>query len=417
MEIRRHILASVAGITMVMAAPARGQSDAEIEALLQEESPQAAMASARRQSEEGDLSAAAATLERALLADPNAHDARLLYAATLCRLGDQQGARIEMAKLDRQSISIALWDEANAACGGALRKPLPAETAGIAGMSGEVYAGIAYDSDAAGAITLQTDYFGESRSEDGFAAIAGARLNWRSEGFAAGGGPYAGMSVAAKHDINGPDQEYVIGEARLGYGASSGPIGWSIGPVVRHVRLFGDPYVTEYGAQGDLLFGNAGRHKVRVRAEALLQDYRHGFPGDAADGSRFDLSVAYETRLRSKGFATIGIAGELKYADERTFGYAGGRLFGGLYLPFENSDYLTLSGTLRYVDFRDQDFSFDRKDTRAFARLAYGLALPFTRLFVEGGLSYTLRDLDSDDGVSFKTYRSPGADARLIWKF
>jgi hypothetical protein len=408
----------MAGFTCLVAAPAWAQDDAELAALLAEQSPEAGMAEARRQTADGDLAGAAASLERVLLADPNANDARLLYAATLCRLGDQQGARIELAKLDRQAISETLWREADEACGGNARRPLPAERDSGTGFSGEAYIGMAYDHDAAGAITLQTDFFGGSRRENGFAALAGARLNWRSEGFASDGGPYASASLTSKHDINGPQQDYDIGEARLGYGRSSGSLGWSAGPVVRHIRLLGDPYVTEYGAQGDVLFGNGGPRGIRLRLEGVIQDYKGGFPGNNADGSRFDASLAYETRLGAKGFATLGVGGELKYADERAFGYVGGRLFGALVLPFENRDYLTLSGTLRYVDFRnDKDFTFDRKDTRAFARLAYGLALPATDLFVEGALSYTLRHLDTEDGVSFRTYRSPGAETRLIWKF
>ena len=415
----RPLFTLVGAAVFLMASPAKAQSDAEIDALLAEESPEAAMASARRQADAGDLSGAAATLERALLAAPNAHDARLLYAATLCRLGDVQGARIEIEMLDRQSISDLGWQEANAACGGQLRRPLQAKSAGDAELSGEAYIGLAYDHDAAGALTLQTDFFGNSRREDGWAALMGARLNWRSDGYAGSGGPYAEAALTAKHDINGPDQEYSIAEAHVGYGASAGRIGWSIGPVIRHLRLSADPYVTEYGGQGELLFGNSGTPRIRVRLVGLVQDYRGDFPGNAADGSRFDLSVAYERPLRSRGVATVGIAGEVKYADQRALGYWGGRLFGGLFLPFENDDYLTLAGTLRYVDFRKDSgfFSLDRKDTRAFARLAYGLALPLTRLFVEGALSYTLRDIDSGAGVPFKTYRSPGGEVRLIWKF
>ena len=415
---RRNILAAVTALATAAATPAWGQDDADIAALLADQSPDAAMATARRQTDDGDLSGAAATLERALLADPDAHDARLLYAATLCRLGDQQGARIEMGKLDRQSISGSLWAEANEACGGQLRQPMPPENANNSGLAGEAYAGIAYDYDAAGAVTLQTDFFGGGDREDGWAAIAGASLHWRSSGFAGGGGPYAGLALASKHDINGPRQDYDVGEARAGYGDVSGVIGWSVGPVIRHIRLFGDPYVTEYGGEGELLFGNAVSHQFRLKLEGLVQDYRSGFPGNAGDGSRFDLSLAYQARIHTDGIATLGVAGELKTADEKALGYVGGRLFGGIYLPFENKDYLTLSGTLRYIDFRnDDDFSFDRKDTRAFARLAYGLSLPLTRLFVEGAVSYSLRHLDSDDGISFKTYRSPGGEVRLVWKF
>lgn len=400
-----------------IAAPGHAQSDADIAALIAEsETPRDAIGTARQQTASGDLAGAASTLERALLADPNAHDARLLYAATLCRLGDTQGARIEIAKLDRQEIGEAGWSEANEACGGTLRRPLPAEAGNAGGgLSGEAYVGLAYDRDAAGAIVLQFDFFGAGERDDGWSVVSGARLNWRADNYATSGGIYAGASVGSKHEISGPDLDYDIGELRVGYGHGGGATAWSVGPVVRHVRLFGDPYVTEFGGQGDILFGNARANRIRLRAEAVHQDYDGDVPGNDGNGIRGEVSIAYETRLRDKGFATIGVAGEYKDAEERFFSYRGGHLFGGLFLPFESRHYLTLSGTLRYIDFRNDD-SLDRKDTRAYVRGGYGIPLAGTPLYVEGALSYTYRKIDTDV-VRFRRYKSPGAEVRLIWKF
>ena len=121
-------------------APAFAQTEQDIEALVAEsQSPTDAVATARQQTSAGDLTGAASTLERALLEDPNANDARLLYAATLCRLGDPQGARIEIGKLNRQDVTPAMFSEANEACGGALNRPAPAENGSSSGVSGEVY--------------------------------------------------------------------------------------------------------------------------------------------------------------------------------------------------------------------------------------------------------------------------------------
>ena len=161
--------------------PHCAQSEQDIAALVAEsQTPGQAIATAREQTAAGELTEAAATLERALLEDPNANDVRLLYAATLCRLGDPQGARIEIGKLDRQDISNAVFLEANEACGGALRRPAPAEGQSADGLSGEVYGGLAYDSDAAGALALQSEFFGSAKRDDGFSLIGGARLAYRS---------------------------------------------------------------------------------------------------------------------------------------------------------------------------------------------------------------------------------------------
>ena len=420
MKVRWTFWLAGAGLAaLAAAAPAVAQSEQEIEALIAESrTPANAIATARQQTAAGDLTGAAATLDRALLEDPNANDARLLYAATLCRLGDAQGARIEIGKLDRQDVGNAMFDEANEACGGGLRRPAPAESASNDGVSGEVYGGLAFDYDAAGALALQSDFFGSANRDSGFSLIGGARLAMRSSGYAGGGGFYGGFSVTSKHDLSGPRLDYDIGELRAGFGSGGGRIGYSVGPVVRHIRLFDDPYVTEYGGQGELLFGQATAQRVRLRLEGVYQNYDDsGFPGNDADGVRFDLSAAYEARVGERGYASVGVAGELKDADERNFGYRGGRLFAAYQHSFANRDYLTLSGTLRHIDFRDRAFVIDRKDTRAYARLAYAIALGTSGLFVEGAATYTYRRSSLDGAPDFRTYRSPGAEARLIWKF
>ena len=116
----------------------------------------------------------------------------------------------------------------------------------------------------------------------------------------------------------GPRLDYDIGELRAGFGSAAGRIGYSIGPVLRHIRLFDDPYVTEYGGQTELLFGRARSANIRLRLEGVYQNYDgSGFPGNDADGLRFDLSAAYEARAGSRGYFTVGAAAEYKDADER----------------------------------------------------------------------------------------------------
>lgn len=420
LKVHRLTLRSGIGLAAFsVAIPALAQSEQEIEALVAEsQTPVNAIATARQQIAAGDLTGAAATLDRALLEDPNANDARLLYAATLCRLGDPQGARIEIGKLDRQDVGAAMFDEANAACGGTLNRPAPAENDTASGVSGEVYGGLAYDHDASGALALQSDFFGSAKRDNGLSVIGGARLSLRSAGYAGSGGLYGGFSLASKHELSGPRLDYDISEFRAGFGSGGGRIGWSIGPVVRHIRLFDDPYVTEYGGQGELLFGQAKAQRVRVRLEGIYQNYDgSGFPGNDADGIRFDLSAAYEARVGERGYVSVGVAGELKDADERNFGYRGGRIFATYQHSFANRDYLTLSGTLRHIDFRNVAFVIDRQDTRAYARLAYAIALGANGLFVEGAGTYTYRRARLDGAPDFRTYRSPGAELRLIWKF
>ena len=425
-QIRIDLMVAAVCLGAGLAAPALAQQDNEqaIDALIDESSPANAVPTARAQTAAGDLMGAAATLERALLADPNANDARLLYAATLCRLGDAQGARIEIGKLNRQDFADAAWAETQSACGGDVARPAPPPEAAGSRLTGEAYAGIAYDSDARGAIALQIEGgFTPVVRDDGLSAIAGLRLAMRSAGYGGRGGLYGSLNVSAKHDISGPSLNYQVGELRAGLGRDHGNMGFGIGGVVRQIRLSGNPYVMEIGGQGELLFGNPDATRFRLRAEAVDQNYQRGYPGDPADGMRYDLSAAVETRLAGRGWASLGVGGEVKDADRRDLGYRGARLFGVVQMPVGgHGQYANLSGTLRRINFQDNPPFPDRKDTRAFARAAYGVPL-FRPIVLEGGVSYTSRisKLRSTTPYSLfgdiADYHSVGGDMRLLWKF
>ena len=67
----------------------------------------------------------------------------------------------------------------------------------------------------------------------------------------------------------------------------------------------------------------------------------------------------------------------------------------------------------------------DRKDTRIFARAAYGIPLADTGLTLEGALSYTVRSVQNRVTAipapplvaRVADYDSLGAEVRISWKF
>ncbi|MEI9926803.1 MAG: tetratricopeptide repeat protein [Sphingomonas sp.] len=75
------------------------------------------MALAHQQAASGDLVGAASTLDRVLIAHPDADAARLAHAGLLCRLDDTDGARVELAALAGHAVSDAAWAEVTSACG------------------------------------------------------------------------------------------------------------------------------------------------------------------------------------------------------------------------------------------------------------------------------------------------------------
>jgi Flp pilus assembly protein TadD len=77
---------------------------------------------ARQQIRSGDLTGAAATLERVLINHPDAGEALLLHATVLCRLDDGDGARVELDELSGRAIPDQMWADVVAACG-PIRRP------------------------------------------------------------------------------------------------------------------------------------------------------------------------------------------------------------------------------------------------------------------------------------------------------
>lgn len=113
-------LAAIGAATLAFALPvwAQDRPESAIESLIDSSStPTTALAVAKQQSEAGDISAAAATLERVLLVDRTAHMVRLTYVSLLCRLDDRQAAAFELTKLKGYPIDDAAWTQIQADCG------------------------------------------------------------------------------------------------------------------------------------------------------------------------------------------------------------------------------------------------------------------------------------------------------------
>jgi hypothetical protein len=102
---------------------ARAQDDADSLAAATQEAD-TGLSLARRQIAAADLPGALGTLERVLLAHPEAVPPRLVYASLLCRLDDRQGAELELGLLAGKRIADADWAGVTAACG-AVPRPAP----------------------------------------------------------------------------------------------------------------------------------------------------------------------------------------------------------------------------------------------------------------------------------------------------
>ena len=226
---------------------------------------------------------------------------------------------------------------------------------------------------------------------------------------------YGGLAVRSKNDLSGPTSDYQIGEVNFGYGHQSGQGGMSFGAVVRHGRINGQGFVTEFGVQSEHSFGSGDHSRIIVRGEVLRQDYNGSTAFFSRDGERYDLSVALESRPTEDKVITIGLGLEHKNAKTRTEGYSGARLFAGARLPLgDNGTYANLSSTYRYSNYKDPLIGAGKVDNRLFNRVAIGMPIG-GGMNIEGAVSHTLRGYNK--AINLNNYSSFGAELRLIWKF
>ncbi|MBY0304863.1 MAG: hypothetical protein K2W86_06895 [Sphingomonas sp.] len=412
-------LAFSCGVLLAAASPAQAQQPSptdDLDAIIDTANdPDAALRLAREQSDTGDLIAAAATMERALLAQPGAATTRLrlYYVTTLCRLDDRARAQIELAKINPAQIDEADWRIAVEACG-ALERPTGVAAAPRA-LVGKLAIGFAYDTDALGALSVAFNFPGlGSVADDDFSFIAAGQIDGR---VALGKSYlYGGLWGQTKNALGPSGLDYQIGAVRAGYGRQTGGFGFSLGGVVEHARLQGAPFVTEYGGQAEMAVTTGRTGRIALRGEAVRQDYVGSLPFFSRNGGRYDLALDYSATTRRNAQWVIGAAVEDKTADTDYLGYRGVRVYSAFRQPIGHAGgYGALSSTIRFVDFRDALFITDRQEARFFTRAALGMPIFGNGFGVEGGVSHTRRDYNQ---ASFlRDYDSFGVDVQLVWNF
>lgn len=401
------------GALPAMAQDAAGDIDRMIDATA---SPEGALSLARAQADQGDLTGAAATLERALLAHPDQEsaDVRLYYVATLCRLDDHGRARIEATRIDTAGASTAAIAEARTACG-SLELPPSGNAAANSGVIGNIALGLAYDTDNSAALSPAFALPGVAvPSNDGLSVVASAQVDARTP--VSGGYAYGGLSGMTKNAIGGPNLDYQLGALRAGFGMQASGIGFELGGLVRHGRLLGHPFYTEYGGQAELSTAAGDSARVALRGEVTHQDYVGSNAIFERDGTRYDLALEYRAGVARDHGWVIGAAFEDKTAGTRLLGYQGWRLYAAARLPVNQAGtYTALSATVRHVDYRDVALISDRVETRWFARAALGTPLGSSPFDLEGAVSYTRRDYNA--ASLLHDYGSFGAELRLVLNF
>lgn len=385
---------------------------------------------AREQARIGNLALAASALERILISEPNRHSVRLFHAVVLYRLGDLQGARDELRRLEGMPLTPLQRAEAESYTQ-RIEQGLATHS-----FSGSLSAGVAYEDDAAGAYFTAFDLIGAPAVEEGVSGEVSLVLEGRADIGSDQVWQVYGTGLLYDHSAwSGAAIDFQRAGLELGVSRTTRLSRSRLGALVRHVRLMGEPQLTEAGARADTRWRVTNATTLSLRAEAVSQDYDEpgvdalaGLLGGDRDGERYSAGVGVTHRVTARTTVDASLDYEIKSAGYEPFGYAGPRLGISLDQRFDKGFYLVASASSRWLEYDAADAVFlggaTREDVRTHARLAFGA--PFSaftargatgdyreNVTVEGALNYSRRESSSP----LADFDGWGADLRLVWRF
>ncbi|MDQ3126507.1 MAG: tetratricopeptide repeat protein [Pseudomonadota bacterium] len=387
---------------------------------------------ARRAVEAGDLNGAAGALERVLIADPNRHGARLMYAVILYRLDDLQGARDQLDLLEPVTLTPLQRAEATR------YRARIERSRSTTRFSGSLSAAVAYEEDAAGALTTQFDsVFAPPVTEDGAAAVFTARFNVAQDLGASGYAAFASVGGYDRSTFDDIDGDVRRGEVEAGLSYLGRLNSWNVSAVARVLDLISEPYMDEVGVKTQARWRTSNATTLSVWGEAVSQTFDEPavdavalIIGGDRDGWRYDINFGLTHRLNAHSSVGVSAGWVDKQADYEPFGYSGPSVQARYDTTTRRGQYLAISGGLQWLEYDAPDPVFigfgapAREDVRSWARVAVGAPLSaFTTagatgdwrqdVGIEGALTYGARD----SLAPLADYDSWGAELRLTWRF
>ena len=388
------------------------------------------LAYAQAQARSGNLAIAASTLERILILQPNRHSVRLFYAVVLFRLGDLQNARDELRRLEAVQLTPPQRAEAQS-----YSRRIDQSSA-IRSLSGSLNAGVVYENDAAGAYFTAFDLTGAPPPQDGMSSEVTLVLDGRADIGAGQTWQIYGTGLLYDHAaLSGAAIDFQRAGLEVGLTRTTRLTSSRLGTVLRHVRLMGEPQLTEAGVRGDSRWRVTNATTLSLRAEAVSQDYDEpgidalsGILGGDRDGSRYSVGAGISHRFTSRTTFGANLDYEVKSAGYGPFGYAGPRLGLSLDQRFDKGVYVFASGSARWIEYDEADAIFlggaTREDIRTQARVALGA--PLSAFTSRGATGDVRENVTLEGAVNYSRHGSSppladfdgwGAELRLIWRF
>jgi len=390
--------------------------------------PQLNLDYATAQAKAGNLLEAAAALERVIAIHPEWDGARLLYAVVLYRLGDTQGASVQLAQVHTEALTPLQRAEA------AKYRSQINQGRSLFSFHGTLSAGINAQTDAAGALAVQVNSFFNTPRQAGSArTFAGALDGAVKFSDASPYSAYGSVSGLDMAQVSGPDQHFQWIEGQAGMAYSEGRESWQVGIVARDYRLFQAQYLTEVGGRAAWGYRLDPADTVGVAAEITKQTYTT--PTDDAfvgidgshNGDHYDLAFSLQHRFSAQSVLSAELGFEDKEAVYNPFAYDAVRLQADYRTGFARGVYVDASGGFRYDQYKAFDslfFGIKRRDTGYLGRLALGAPISaFTRVGATGDfreniiIEAAVSQNERDTVEPLLNYRSTAAELRLIWRF
>jgi len=413
----RVCLGSSLAATLLLTTPAYGQDTitfADIYAAPDDEALN--LAYARQQAEAGELSQAAATLERMLYAKPNWDSVRLFYALVLTRLDDQSAAQREFALLDNRPLSPAQRETLERYKAGGDQNPRA-----MTSLRGRVSIGARYDDNAGNAIG-DVVFGGADEPDESlmFRSVTEitAPVSRGSETQLVLRG-----DVQSKRHEEFSDADYDVYGLQGGFrgAVGEGGIGWMARAEFMKVKVASQNYLNRSGATVGFDGGFSDNTRWTFRVSGYGEDYDNLTFTTAEperSGARWIADVGLSHQLTSTLNLGVNLAYEDKAAKNAALAYDGWRLRGRAKWDVSRGIYLSANGEYRELNYdADSPFLFPfapRADENLRLNGAVGASLPWVEgVSVELGANYYNRNTNIPDA----DYENIGGEFRLIYDY